>query len=395
MNGSLIVFIVCLCLLGYTFAGYPLVLLVWSRWRPRPVACASFEPPVTIVICVFNGAASIAGKLASCLEQDYPKALLRVIVASDGSTDSTEEIVRQIGDRRVELIAFPERRGKATCLNEVIGSCTEEFLVLSDARQRLDRGAVRALLRNFADPAVGGVSGQLVFTVDGITPYGESLDAYWRYEKSLRRAESAIHSSVGVTGALYALRRAAFAAIPADTILDDLLIPMQVVLGGRRVLFEDAALAFDVPSQSATIERARKTRTLAGNFQLLTAHPQLLLPWRNPILLQFLSHKVARLLAPAALAGALISNLLLALNGSALFGLFLAVQLVAYACAACGLLWPAANRFLPAKLSAGFVSLNWFVVLGLFQFLGNRHAHLWQTGPSVQPEAHDPAGDPR
>ena len=381
MSGALAVFIVSLCALVYTFIGYPLLLAAWSRARPRAVQRAPIEPDVAIVICVYNGAAFVADKIRNCLAQDYPRDALRVLIASDGSSDETNSIVLGLSDPRVTLLAFAQRRGKASCLNDALGACTESVVVLTDVRQKLHKDAVRELLANLADPEVGAVGGQLVFSLDGITPYGESLDVYWRYEKFLRRAESRIASSVGVSGALYALRLECFRPIPADTILDDVLIPMNVAMQGRRVLFEDRALAFDMPSKNAADERKRKVRTMAGNFQLLTSHPRILAPWRNPLAFQFLSHKVARLCMPLAMLGAFIANAVLAASSVMLFAA-LGLQLLCYALAVAGLLVPAANRWRAVSLASGFVTLNWFVVLGLAEFLFNRNAHLWNSGTS-------------
>ena len=253
-----IALLAALAVLAYTYVGYPLLLAAWARLAPRPVRRGAFQPAVAIIIVVHNGAAVIGRKVRTCLEQDYPQEKLRVLVISDGSRDATFTAIRAIGDPRVKLLAFPFRRGKAACLNDAVALCDEEVIVFTDARQPLDRRAVRHLVANLGDAEVGAVSGQLVFERDGMTAFGEGLDAYWRYEKFLRRAEGRIRSTVGVTGALYALRRECFREIPADTVLDDVLIPMNVVMQGRRVIFEDEALVFDHASPDARAERSRR-----------------------------------------------------------------------------------------------------------------------------------------
>ncbi len=385
MNPALAVFLASLALLAYTFVGYPLLLSLWARIAPRPVKRTPFDPSVAIVVVVHNGAGLMERKIASCLAQDYPAERLRVLIASDGSDDDTHEVVASFNPSRVSLLPFPTRRGKAACLNDAIATCDEDVIVLTDARQALHPLAVRRLIDNLADDTVGAVSGQLVFERDGITAFGEGIDAYWRYEKFLRRTEGRIHSSVGVTGAIYALRRSCFRAIPPETILDDVLIPMNVVAQGYRVLFEDEALAYDRPSRDAAQERVRKVRTLAGNFQLLASYPWLVAPWRNPIATQFISHKVMRLIAPLAMALALLTNAFLATDpaGGVLWRLTFVAQLAAYALAVLGLLSSAANRIRLVKLASAFLSLNWFVVLGFVEFLSNRNAHLWQNHQQV------------
>jgi biofilm PGA synthesis N-glycosyltransferase PgaC len=376
MTWALGTFMAALAAVAYTFVGYPLLLAAWARLAPRPVRCGAYEPSVVIVVAVYNGAEVIGPKLHSCLSQDYPPEKLRVLVASDGSSDATCAVVKALGDARVELLVFTRRRGKAACLNDVVPRCREEVIVFTDARQRLGPHALRYLLANLADPTVGAVGGQLVYERD-MTRFGEGLDTYWRLETFLRRHEARIHSCVGVTGALYALRRECFRPIPADTVLDDVLIPMNVVLQGRRVLFEERAMVFDRFSPDARVERLRKVRTLAGNFQLVARHPVLLAPWRNPVALQFASKKLMRLLVPFALAGALLSNVALVPEGR-VFSALLGLQAAGYGCAALGLLWPRANAVPAVKLASAFLTLNWFVVLGLVEFVLNRQAHLWK-----------------
>jgi cellulose synthase/poly-beta-1,6-N-acetylglucosamine synthase-like glycosyltransferase len=362
--------------LAYTYVGYPALIWLLARLFPRAVRRGDFEPRVAVIIVVHNEAARIGRKLETCMALDYPKDKLRIVVASDGSEDGTNAIVAACADRGVDLLAFPGRRGKAACLNDAIARCTEEIVVLTDARQRLDPAAVRHLAENFADRDVGAASGELVFETDGITQFGEGVDAYWRYEKFIRQQEGRFHSTVGVTGALYALRRECFREIPPSTILDDVVIPMNAVMAGRRVVFESRARAYDLPSRDPRQEKLRKVRTLAGNYQLMASHPAFLVPLRNPIWVQLVSHKVFRLLGPLFMAMALITTAILA-PGSIFCRYLLAAQLAAYALPALGLAWPVAKRWHVVKLATAFLLLNWFAVLGLLEFLRNRDAHLW------------------
>jgi cellulose synthase/poly-beta-1,6-N-acetylglucosamine synthase-like glycosyltransferase len=373
-----VTFVAALAVLAYTFVGYPLVIWALASCFPRAVRCGEYQPRVAVVIIVYNEAGRIGRKLETCLALDYPKDKLRVLVASDGSVDGTNERVAAYEGRGVVLLAFPGRRGKAACLNDAMASCHEEVIVLTDARQRLDAHAVRCLVENLADAGVGAASGELVFESDGVTGFGEGIDAYWRYEKFIRQQESRFHSVVGVTGALYALRRKCFREIPADTILDDVVIPMNVVMLGGRVVFENRAKAFELPSRDHRQEKLRKVRTIAGNYQLMAAHPAFFVPLRNPIFFQLLSHKVLRLVAPFCMALLLITNVVLAPRAFA-YQCLLAAQLFAYALPAIGVLGPFARGWKVVKLATAFLLLNWFAVLGLVEFLRNRNVHLWRT----------------
>jgi cellulose synthase/poly-beta-1,6-N-acetylglucosamine synthase-like glycosyltransferase len=294
---------------GYVYVGYPLVLAVWSRLAPRPVRRSGWEPAVSVVIVVHNERDTIERKIDNCLCLDYPREKVQVVVSLDGPTDGTDVLVRQ-RELPIDVVASSRHQGKAAALNRAVAAATGDIVVFCDARQRVDTGALRELVANFADPTVGAVTGELVLVADDGAEAADGVGLYWRYEKALRAMESRIHSTVGATGALYAIRRQLFVPLPEETILDDVMVPLRVVLGGRRIVWEPRAKAYDrvCPPE---LEFQRKVRTLAGNFQLVALMPQVLRPWRNPIFVQFLSHKVGRLLVPYCLVLLFASNLLL------------------------------------------------------------------------------------
>lgn len=378
-----------LALVAYAYAGYPLLVWAWGRLAPRPVRrapCA--DARIAVIVVAHNEESRIRAKIETLLAQDHPAPRLDIVIATDGSTDGTPDIVRAYADRGVRLLAFPQRRGKAACLNDAVAACDADLIVFNDARQMLNREAVRHLAENFADPSVGAVSGELVFVDDPAHPstsFAGGVDAYWRYEKFIRQQEAKTHSVPGATGALYAIRRSAYRPIPAGTILDDVAIPMQVVMQGLRTVFDGRAQAYDRPAQEPAQERLRKVRTLAGNYQLLAQQPKLLSPFANPIFVQFFSHKVARLAAPFAMLALLMVSVALT-PSSPLAAACLVAQLAMLALAALPIVVPAAGRLRVARLASAFLLLNWFAVLGLVQFLSNRDGHLWApSGAAAAP----------
>jgi poly-beta-1,6-N-acetyl-D-glucosamine synthase len=387
-----------LALLAYTFVGYPLLIAARARFAPRPVKRAALSPTdapaVALVVVAYNEAQRIEAKIATLRAQDYPRDRLRIVIITDGSTDGTPEIVARAAqhDGGITLLAMPTRRGKAACLNDAVAACSEALIVFNDARQMLNTNAVRSLVENFADPQVGAVSGELVFSLDGATAFGGGVDAYWRYETFIRRNEALAHSVPGATGALYALRAGAFRPIPTGTILDDVAIPMHAALAGLRVVFDGRAQAFDKPADSPRQERLRKVRTLAGNYQLIAQMPALLSPRRNPIWLTFVSHKLLRLVAPFAMMAMIAASAVLALRSPAHAAFFVA-QALFYAAALAVLRWPALGRLRLARIASAFVMLNWFAVLGLLQFVSRREGHLWAT--AAPPAAAATAATPR
>jgi cellulose synthase/poly-beta-1,6-N-acetylglucosamine synthase-like glycosyltransferase len=202
-------------------------------------------------------------------------------------------------------------RGKAAALNAAVAEARGEIVVFADARQRLDRSAVRELVANFSDPSVGAATGELILCDETGKEASDGVGLYWKYEKKIRSMESRIHSLCGATGAIHAIRREMFEPLPEDTILDDMLIPMRILVSGKRVVLDPAARAYDRVAAVQQVEYSRKVRTLTGNYQLMALMPELLLPWRNPVFFQFISHKVGRLLMPYCLVALLLSNFFL------------------------------------------------------------------------------------
>jgi poly-beta-1,6-N-acetyl-D-glucosamine synthase len=312
-------FWISLGLVAYVYVGYPLLLAAWARLRTRAPRVDDTEaPPVSVILAARNEAARLPGRIENLLALDYPAERLEIVVVSDGSTDRTAQalapyLLERPGHARVRLVEQPPE-GKAAALNRGVAAASHGILVFADARQRFARDAVRRLVSNFADPAVGAVSGELVLDCEfdaADSSVADGVGAYWRYEKWLRAHESAVDSMLGATGAIYAMRRDAWRALPPGTILDDVLAPMRAVLGGWRVVFDGRARAFDVTAPDAGAEARRKQRTLAGNWQILALEPRLLVPVVNRVWLQYCSHKIGRLLVPWALVGIFVSSLLL------------------------------------------------------------------------------------
>src|SRR5208283_4734242 len=244
------VFWIAAALIGYSYLGYPAWLWLRSRWSPRPVRRGFVEstavPAVTAVMVVRNEEAIIARKLENLLTLDYPQAKLDVVVVSDGSSDRTPAILADFArasgpPTRVRALIKPVSQGKAAGLNDAIKLATGEVLLFTDARQRIEAGALRLLIENFADPDVGAASGELMLGDPASGQTGKGMGLYWRIEKKVRELESASGSVVGATGAIYCARRELLDSLPEGTILDDVLLPMQVVRKGSRVIFDSRA----------------------------------------------------------------------------------------------------------------------------------------------------------
>ena len=327
-----LIFWIALIVTLWVYMGYPLLLLLWRAVGRRPVVKAFQEPPVSIVLAMHNERDHVHAKMRNCFDLDYPASQLQVIVSLDAPTDGTDEALERWKRAGVVVVHSDVRKGKAAAINSAMLHATGDIVLFGDARQRLEPNALRELVANFSDPTVGVVSGELILLDQDGRESNEGVGMYWRYEKALRSMESDIRSVPGSTGAIYAIRRELFEPLPAGTILDDVLIPMRIVVSGKRAIFEPAARAYDHVTETPELEYAKKRRTLMGNYELLVRAPELLLPGRNPIFVQFVSHKVGRLIVPWCLVALLMSNLfllhgfyLLSLAGQVLFYMFAAV----------------------------------------------------------------------
>jgi cellulose synthase/poly-beta-1,6-N-acetylglucosamine synthase-like glycosyltransferase len=352
----------------YAYPGYP--MLMWCLARVRPLPASPTEGTTTrratIILVAHNEEHRIAARLENLLASDYPPASLEVLVVSDGSTDQTALLARTHPDPRVRVLDLHPRAGKAACLNRAVAEAAGEIVVFVDARQRFAADTIARLVRWFGDHTVGAVSGALLID-PGESGAARGVDAYWKLERALREWEARFHSCVGCTGAVYAIRRALFLPLPADTLLDDVVIPMQIAAQGSRVLFDPAAVAFDPQTLEPRRERIRKRRTLAGNFQMLFRYPGWLLPWRHPLWWQLLSHKYMRLLTPAFLMLMLFTSWRLA--AEPLYAALLVAQLAVALLGVAGL---------GLALPAGFLFLNWMVVEAGWHFaFGSRRAN-WE-----------------
>jgi poly-beta-1,6-N-acetyl-D-glucosamine synthase len=363
--------------LTYIYVGYPLLIYALGRLGGRRVQ-KQFQPrTVSVVIAVHNDARHLPRKIASLLALDGADNLLEILIGADGCTDDTSRVVREIGDPRVRLVEFAQRRGKPAVLNDLVPQCRGEIVLLTDARQEFDRAFLTACVANFADPQIGVVSGELVLrSADSDTAAAEGIGLYWRYEKWIRQSESRFRGVPGATGACYAIRRELFRPIAAETILDDVAIPLTIVAQGYRCVFESGAIAYDRPSQSAEQEAIRKRRTIAGTAQLVRLYPQWLSPLANPLWLEFVSHKLVRLSSPVLLYTALLANAAL-LPAPFYVGLF-AAQVGFYLAAVGG--WGTQLLGLRSRLlgtALMFLALNWTTALAVWDALRARYRVTW------------------
>ena len=376
----IVAILVCIALVAYSLIGYPLLISILSRFRssassPHLPTSPSSATPLSVVLCVHNASSVIDDRLENLLSCKW-SGQLEVIVYCDGCTDNTAHRLRSWASKGVKIVESPQLRGKAAGLNTAIPTCTSPIVVLCDVRQTFAPDALENLVAPFADPQVGAVSGCLAITPSD-SGGGRGVDLYWRLESKLREWEGRFDSVIGCTGSICAIRRDLFQSLPEDTLLDDVVIPMQIAYAGHRVLYASSAIAFDPQTLDPKVEKKRKLRTLVGNFQMIERYPEWMSPGKCRLWWQLISHKYLRLLVPWLLMA--IASLSIMAPKTHFIRLLLVTQSIAYCSATIGLLLPRLrNRIV--TVPAGFVLLQFSCLTAFFAYLKHRknYLSLWQ-----------------
>lgn len=380
----------------YAYLGYPLMLAVWAalhqlghdlqfvfRKADRRRSEPAEWPCVAVVIAAYNEERHIAARVRNLLEQDYPADKLRIYIGSDGSKDRTAEILRGFQDERLQPQIFERNRGKASVLNDLRAQTREPIVVFSDVNTFFERQAIRKLVRWFQDPTVGGVTGELRLLGND----GENQDSlYWRMEQALKYFEGRIGGLLGANGAIYAIRRELWPALPANAICDDFIIGMHIPVTGHRLAYDPTAWAEEDTPNDIAEEHHRRLRIGIGNFQSLFEHPEFITRTNWATKFAYVSHKVLRWTTPHLLLTSLMATLLLATTQdsahSVLWRAWASVQLLGYVAVALWYRRSLAGVPLPkhARLPTFFFALNWaFLRASIRYFFGSQQGAWRRT----------------
>jgi glycosyltransferase involved in cell wall biosynthesis len=307
-----IIFWTAVVAIVYTYAGYPLLLMLLSRFRGKPVLRREFTPSVTVIIAAYNEERDLAKKLENTLALDYPKSKLEILVTSDCSTDRTDDIVRSFAPRGVKLHRQTERLGKTAAQNAAAEKATGEILLFSDATTHYHPDVLRRLVPSFADDSVGCVTGNVIYAHDADSSVSHGTRSYWNYEFLLKKHESAITSLIGVCGCMYAVRKSAYIPLYHEA-CSDFLVATTMVRQGLRAVYEPEAVCVEEPNAKANKELAVRVRIITQTLADLWRNRDVLNPFRKGFYaVQLLSHKVMRYLVPLFLIVLLITSGLLA-----------------------------------------------------------------------------------
>ena len=373
--------ILSVALIAYTYLLFPALCWFRSMCAPFPVAATDIEPSVSLIVACYNEEQDIPDKLENILDIDYPDDKFEVIIASDGSNDRTNEIVRSYERRGIRLLELP-RQGKAQTLNAAVPKSNGEILVFSDSNSQYETQAIRKIVRPFADDSVGGVAGNQCYvkgnkTSPQSTEQGEQ--AYWNVDRLLKIWESRAGNTISATGAIYAIRRSLFQEIP-DGVTDDFTTSTRVIAQGRRLVFEPEARSWEPVASSAGREFGRKVRVMSRGLRAVWMMRELLNPLRYGFYsLQLFSHKILRRQMYMPLLVVFVTTLLLCPKLPILIPLA-AAQLLFYLAAVVGWISQRVGLKLPKVffLPFYFCLVNVACIAATFNVLTGRKIIRWQ-----------------
>lgn len=384
-----IIFWLCLFIVFYTYIGYGLVLCLLValkrllKGKPKATVATDDElPQMTLMICAYNEEDIIREKMENIQQLDYPREKLCVMWVTDGSSDHSNELLREYPE--VTLVYSPERRGKAAAIQHGLHENKAPFVVFTDANTMLNPSSIRIIAQLFMNPNVGCVSGEkrVAARVAGeAAAEGEGL--YWKYESTLKRWDSELYSAMGAAGELFAIRMSVYREAPSNALLDDFMMSMLILKDGYRIAYTSEAYAVEYGSANMAEESKRKRRIAAGGLQSSWWLRGLMNPLRHPVVaFQFVSHRVLRwTITPFCMVALLLSNILLAIYlPDTIYRFVLALQFLFYAAAVGG--WIVAKKRLKnislLNVPCYFLFMNINVFRGINYLRTHRHSGTWE-----------------
>ncbi len=364
--------------IGYAYVGYPLLLLLLSRIRPKPVKSGHWTPSVTVIIAAYNEERDLAAKLENTLALDYPQTHLEIIVTSDCSTDRTDEIARSFASRGVRLHRQEERHGKTAAQNAAVTKARGEIIVFSDATTHYRPDVLRLMIPAFADKSVGCVTGRVIYQDDKDSSVGAGTQSYWNYEFFLKKHESAVCSLIGVCGCMYAVRASAYIPLYNEA-CSDFIIATTMVEQGLRAVYVPEAVCTEEPNRQAKKELAARVRIISQTFADLWRNRSVLNPFRSGFYaVQLWSHKLMRYLVPVFLIVIFIASALLATR-NAFYAAVFVIQVAFYLAALVSwLLERAGVTFSLLALPQYFVITNLASLIAFVKFLTGERYTRWE-----------------
>jgi biofilm PGA synthesis N-glycosyltransferase PgaC len=376
-------------LVFYSYFGYALLVWVFINVRKKNQhrivdENAGFEPPVSLIVAVYNEEDVLKKKIENCLEIDYPKNKLKLIFVADGSTDNSAAIIKQYP--QIELLYKPERQGKVAAINRTMTTVSTDYVIFCDANTFLNKDCIKEIIKHYRNEKIGAVAGEKKVVVPATLnkPVKDGEGLYWKYESKLKKIDSDFYSVVGAAGELFSIRTKLFEPVPSEVLLDDFIISMNICKKGYRVIYEPKAYAMEAPSLTMKDEQKRKIRISAGGFQSVIMLKGLLNIFKyGKLSFLYISHRVSRwILCPVLLPLIFVCNIIIVqFSGDNVFNIYTALliaQIAFYSMAALGWLFSLKNIknnifYVPFY----FVFINVALYIGFVRFLNNKQTVLW------------------
>ncbi|MHC4269630.1 MAG: glycosyltransferase family 2 protein [Planctomycetota bacterium] len=362
----------------FVYFGYPILLMFLSKYAGKLICRKEITPDVTMLVCAYNEEDVIAEKIENSLALDYPTDKIKIVIASDGSTDRTNNIVRQYNCERLVFMDYPERCGKVGVINKTVPKLTSEIIIFTDANTMYRRDSIRKLVRNFADPSVGGVSADVIIQ-NKRTDFGKTESMYYKYERWIQKNESGYASVVGADGGMYAIRRKLFVPPSSNIILDDFVISMNIAIHGNRMVYDEDAIGDEESTISSKTEFLRKSRVVAGAIQSILQNEGTPSTSDKKLFFCYFSHKFLRWMVPLFLIAFFITNLRLGLLSKETFYSYLMVtQVLFYLLAFCGFVLSKVTEVSLISAPFYFCLVNGAALYGIYKGLLNKQPVKWQ-----------------
>jgi biofilm PGA synthesis N-glycosyltransferase PgaC len=380
-----ILFWLSLFIVFYTFLGYGVLLYALVRirriFKGKRVAPSLDQdfPTLTLIIAAYNEESIIEEKIANTLSLSYPKEKLKLIFVTDGSSDSTPELISKYSE--IKLMHTPLRSGKILAMHRAMHEVDSDVVVYTDANTFLNQDALLLIARHYADPTVGAVSGEKRVMQDVVSDATAGEGFYWKYESALKKWDSELYSVVGAAGELFSVRHSVYTSVEPDTILDDFMISMRIAQQGYRIIYEPDAYASELSSENIQEELKRKVRIAAGGIQSILRLKKLLNPFHYPMLsFQYISHRVLRwTVTPFLMILALILNFVIVIQGAHwIYVIILLGQVVFYSLAFAG--WALERRKIKVKalfVPYYFCMMNYAVIAGIRRYIKGSQSAAW------------------
>ena len=385
MHFLYIIFIILIFILFYIYFGYPILLLLLSKFKKNDVEInEKYFPSVSLIIAAYNEEAVIKDKIENSLKLEYPKDKLEIIVFSDSSTDRTDEIVKSYEKEGVKLIRIEGRKGKTICQNEVVKLAKGEISVFSDANSMYEPAAIKKIVRNFYSEKIGCVVGELKYGVLNSTNIVKGENVYWNYDKILKKLESKICSVVTGNGAIYGLRKSIYVPLERNMI-SDFIEPLEIFKKGYKIVYELEAVAWENTAENSRKEFGRRIRIVTRSACSLLKNKsirELLNPFCYGIFsVQLLSHKVLRWFSGALMILIFLLNILL-LDKGTFYNLTMLGQGIFYMFA----LWGFINEIWLKRKSAKILHVAYYFCLscvamlyGMINAFRGKEMVTWET----------------